>query len=79
VARSAQHEVHVEQNHHGIGFLCTLRQKFQLNGIRMGSGTCIFSVLFPLEVAPFTATTVQCRGFDTFYGKNGQYNTNPSF
>lgn len=77
MARSARHEVHVEQNHHGAGFLCTLHQKFQFNGSRMGSGRCVFSVFFLFEVAPFTSGTFQFRVFDTFYGKNGQYNTNP--
>ena len=57
MARSAQHEVHVEQNHNGAGFLCTLRQKFQFNGIRMVSGRCVFSLLLPFEVTPITVVT----------------------
>jgi hypothetical protein len=63
VARSAQHEVHVEQNPIGADFLCTLHQKFQFNGNRMGSGRCDFSLLllyilienyttFPLKSIP---------------------------
>jgi len=35
MARSTQHEVQVEQNHYGAGFLCTLRQKLQFSGIRI--------------------------------------------
>ena len=79
MARSAQHEVHVERNQSGAVFLCTLRQEFQFNGNRLSSGTCVFSVLFPFKVAPFTVEPVQFLGFDTFFGKNGQYHTNPSF
>jgi hypothetical protein len=79
VARSAQHEVHVEQNHNGAGFLCTLRQYFQFNGIRMGSGRCVFSLPLAFEVDPFTAATIQLQGFDTFQNKDGQYNINPIF
>jgi len=79
VARSAQHEVHVERNPHGTGFLCTLRRKIQFNGYRTGSGRCVLFVIIPCEVAPFIAATVQLRDFDTMFGKNGQYNTNPVF
>jgi hypothetical protein len=66
VARSAEHEVHVEQNHNGVGFLCTLRQKFQFNGIRMGSGRYVFTLPLTFEVDLFTAATIQLQGFDTF-------------
>jgi len=66
VARSAQHEVHVEQNPIGADFLCTLHQKFQFNGNRMGSGRCDFSLLLPFEVDPLTAVTIHFQGFDTF-------------
>jgi len=79
VARSAQHEVQVEQNQNGAVFLCTLRQEFQFNGIRMGYWSCFFSVLLPFQMAPFTVATFQFQGSDTFLGKNGQYNDNPSF
>ena len=79
MARSAQHEVQVEQNHNGAVFLCTLRQKFQIICIRMGPGRCIFSLFSPFKVTPFKATMVTFWGFNTFYGKNGQYNTNPVF
>jgi hypothetical protein len=71
VARSAQHEVHVEQNHNGAGFLCTLRQKFQFDDIRMGSGICVFLMFFPFQETPFIAETGQFRGFDTFMARTG--------
>jgi hypothetical protein len=79
VARSAEHEVHVEQNPIGAYFLCTLHQKFQFNGNRMGAGRRVFLVFFPVEMGPFTAVTIHIQGFDTFKGKNGHYNTNPVF
>lgn len=65
MARSAQHEVHVEQNHDGAGFLCTLHHKFQFNGIRKGSGICVILVVFLFEVATFIAETIQYKDFDT--------------
>ena len=79
MARSAQHEVHVEQNPNGAGFSMHFTQKFQFNCIRMGSGRCVISVLFPFEVVPLTAAPILFRGSGIFSGKNGQYNTNPVF
>jgi hypothetical protein len=52
MACSAQHELHVKQNHNGAGFLCTLRQELRFNGSRTGSGRCVFSVFLSLEIAP---------------------------
>ena len=79
MARSAQHEVHVELNHNSAVSLCTLRQRFQFNGIRLDYRDMCLLVISPFIVSTFLAETIQYQGFDTFYGTKRQYHTGPAF
>ena len=71
MARSAEHEVQVELNHNGAGFLCTLRQKFQFNGIRMGSGRCVFSLPLTFEVVFLQRQRFNCKASRHYRARTG--------